>query len=223
MQAKRVAVLVAGCGYLDGAEIHEAVSTLLALDMAGATYQVFAPNKPQMDVIDHLSQAPTSEQRNVMVEAGRLARGQVKPLEDLHMSDFDALVLPGGFGAAKNLVDYAVKGASCGIDRDVERVLKEAHQLRKPIGAICIAPMVVARALGADHHPRLTIGSDADTAADLVKLGAKHQDATVSEVVVDEKNRIVSTPAYMCAKSIRGVWAGVSKLVSELLRMTNEG
>lgn len=219
MATKRVAVVLAGCGFMDGAEIHEAVSTMLALDQAGAAYQAFAPDKLQLDVVDHAKQAPSGEKRNVLAESARIARGAVKPLAQLKMSDFDAVILPGGFGAAKNLVDYAVKGAACSIDADIERVLKEAHAAKKPIGAICIAPVVVARALGADHHPLLTIGTDPATAKDIEKLGARHQNAPVREIVVDPQNRVVSTPAYMCAQRIDEVWDGVSKLVKKVIEM----
>lgn len=217
--AKRVAVILAGCGFLDGAEIHESVCTLIALDTRGATYQVFAPDKPQMHVVDHLAKKPSTESRNVLTEAARIARGNAKPLSALRMADFDAVVLPGGFGAAKNLIDYAVKGAGCGIDADVERVLKEAHAQRKAIGAICISPVIVARALGADHHPTVTIGADAATAADVVKLGAKHQEAPADGIVVDEANRVVTTPAYMSAERIGQVWEGISKLVERVLAL----
>ena len=219
MASKRVAVVLTGCGFLDGAEIHEAVSTLLALDQAGASYQVFAPDKPQMHVVDHVRGEPSSEQRNVLTESARIARGSIKPLADLNMGEFDAVVLPGGYGAAKNLIDYAVKGAACGIDPEMDRVLKEAHAARKPIGAICIAPMVVARSLGADHHPLLTIGTDPATARDIEKLGGRHQNAPVREIVVDEANRIVSTPAYMCAQRIDEVWDGISKLVRKVIEL----
>lgn len=216
----KVAVILAGCGFLDGAEIHEAVSTLIAIDRAGATYQVFAPDKPQMHVIDHRRQEPSQgESRNVLVEAARIARGNALALRELKMADYDAVILPGGFGAAKNLVDYAVKGASCGIDADVERVLREAHALKKPIGAICISPVIVARALGAEHHPLLTIGVDEGTASDLAKLGARHQQAPADGIVVDEANRVVSTPAYMSAGRITEVFDGVSKLVERVLGM----
>ena len=219
MSTHRVAVILAGCGYLDGAEVHEAVCTLLAIDRAGASYQVFAPDKGQLDVEDHLAKKPVTEKRNVLAEAARIARSNVKALSALHMADFDAVLLPGGFGAAKNLVDYAVKGAGCGIDPDVDRVLKEAHSLNKPIGAICISPVVVARALGSDHHPTMTIGVDEGTAADLTKLGAKHVTASANAIVVDEVNRVVSTPAYMSASRISEVWEGVSKLVERVLAM----
>lgn len=219
MAIKRVAVVLTGCGFMDGAEIHEAVSTLLALDQAGARYQAFAPDKAQLDVVDHATQAPAAEKRNVLAEAARIARGDIKPLAQLDMADFDAVILPGGFGAAKNLVDYAVKGASCAIDPDIDRVLKSARAAKKPIGAICIAPVVVAKALGADYHPLLTIGTDTATAKDIEKLGAHHKSAPVREIVVDEANRVVSTPAYMCAQRIDEVWDGISKLVKKVVEL----
>jgi len=219
MATKRVAVLLSGCGFLDGSEIHEAVCTLLAIDRAGATYQAFAPDKPQIDVVNHALQQPAAgEQRNVLVEAGRIARGNVQPVSKLKMADHDAVVLPGGYGAAKNLVNYAVKGVDCDIDPAVAQVLKEAHSLKKPIGAICIAPVVIARALGT-VHPTLTIGSDEATAADIEKLGGRHQQAATTDIAVDETNRIVSTPAYMTAERISQVWEGVSKLVDRVLAM----
>ncbi len=219
MTTKRVAIVLAGCGYLDGSEIHEAVCALVALDLAGATVQAFAPDKAQMDVVDHVAKKPASDERNVLAESARIARSDVKPLSTLKMDDYDAVLFPGGFGAAKNLVDYAVKGSNCAIDPDVERVLKDAHSKRKPIGAMCIAPVIVARALGADHHPTLTIGNDKATAGDIQKLGAKHEAATSSQVVVDTTHRIVSTPAYMTATHIGEVWQGATKLVEKLLSL----
>ena len=219
MGTKRIAVVLAGCGVMDGSEIHEAVATLLALDQAGARCQVFAPDKAQIDVVDHVKKKPMAETRNALTEAARIARGHVLPLDQLRMAEWDAVILPGGFGAAKNLVDYAVKGAGCGIDANVDRVLKEAHALRKPIGAMCIAPVVVARALGADHHPVVTIGTDRDTARDIEAMGAKHARASVGEIVVDEANRVVTTPAYMLATGIGEVWTGVSKLVQRVVSM----
>lgn len=217
--ARRVAVVLAGCGFLDGSEIHESVCTLLAIDRAGVRYQVFAPNKPQKDVIEHHRQRDTEETRNVLVESSRIARSDAKPLSGLKMEEYDALILPGGYGAAKNLVDYASEGAACNIDADVERVIKEAHAMKKPIGAICIAPVIIARALGKEHRPVLTIGSDTTTAGDIEKMGGRHRVAGVTEIIVDEDNRIVSTPAYMSARRISEVWDGVSKLVDKVISM----
>jgi len=217
--ARRVAVVLAGCGFLDGSEIHESVFTLLAIDRAGVRYQVFAPDKPQKDVIDHHRQRDTEEERNVLVESARIARSDAKPLSGLKMEEYDALIMPGGYGAAKNLVDYASQAAECSIDPHVERVLKEAHAMRKPIGAICIAPVIVARALGKEHHPVLTIGTDTATAGDIETMGGRHRIAGVTEIVVDDDNRIVSTPAYMSARRIAEVWDGISKLVDKVISM----
>ncbi len=218
--AKRVAVVLSGCGYLDGAEIYESVSTLLALDLAGAKVQCFAPDKPQMHVVHHTNQTPVEgETRNVLTEASRLARGQIKPLGEAKMADFDALIFPGGFGVAKNLCDYALKGPDCELDPQVDALIKAAHGAKKPICAICIAPVLVAKSLGADHHPTLTIGSDAGTAGHIEQMGGKHVKVAVTEIVVDEANRVVTTPAYMCAERISEVWAGVKKAVDKTLSM----
>lgn len=218
--AKRVAVVLSGCGYLDGAEIYESVSTLLALDMADAKVQCFAPDKPQMHVVHHTTQTPVQgESRNVLTEASRLARGEIKPLSEAKMDDFDALIFPGGFGAAKNLCDFALKGPDCSIEPKVDELIKAAHRLKKPICAICIAPALIAKSLGSDHHPTLTIGSDMGTAEALERLGAKHKAVTVTEIVVDEANKVVTTPAYMCAKRISEVWTGVKNAVDKTLSM----
>ncbi len=218
MAQKRIAVVLAGCGYLDGAEIQEAVSTFIAIDRAGAAYQVFAPDKVQHHVVNHITKSPApGETRNVLAEAARIARSAAHPLHRLLMKDWDAVILPGGFGVVKNLVDYAFVGVSCSIDSEVERVLKEARALHKPVGAICIAPMVVARALGREYHPTLTIGEDAQAAHDIEKLGARHRPAPPSGIVIDEANRIVSTPAYMSATRVSEVFEGVSRLVEQVL------
>lgn len=218
--AKRVAVVLSGCGYLDGAEIYESVSTLLALDLADAEVQCFAPDKDQMHVVHHTTQTPVDgEKRNVLTESSRLARGEIKELSEAKMDDFDALIFPGGFGAAKNLSDFAVKGPECTLEPKVDGLIKAAHGTKKPICAICIAPALVAKSLGADHHPTLTIGSDAGTAEALEKMGAKHAKVEVTEIVVDEANKVVTTPAYMCAKRISEVWTGVKKAVDKTLAM----
>lgn len=218
--AKRVAVVLSGCGYLDGAEIYESVSTLLALDMAGAEVQCFAPDREQMHVVHHTTQTPVEgEKRNVLTESSRLARGEIKALSEAKMEEFDALIFPGGFGAAKNLCDFAVKGPDCAIDAKVDELIKAAHASKKPICAICIAPVLVAKSLGADHHPTLTIGSDAGTASAIEKLGAKHAVTEVTNIAVDEVNRVVTTPAYMCANRISEVWTGVKKAVDKTLSM----
>ena len=218
--AKRVAVVLSGCGYLDGAEIYEATLALLALDLGGAKVRCFAPSKPQMHVMHHAMQAVlVGEVRNVLTEASRLARRKIEPLDDLRIEDIDAVVFPGGFGVAKNLCDYAIKGVSCSVDPLVEALIRDAHGANKPICAICIAPVMVARVLGEAHHPQLTIGSDAVTAGHIEAMGGRHVESMPTGIVVDEENRIVSTPAYMCDAGIAEVWAGVGKAIEKMLSM----
>jgi enhancing lycopene biosynthesis protein 2 len=216
---KTVGVLLAGCGHLDGAEIHEATLTLLMLDRAGAETRVFALDKPQMHVVDHRTgEAAEGESRNQLVEAARIARGRVAPLSTARADELDALVLPGGFGVAKNLCSFAVQGRAMSVDPEVERLLRELHRARKPMGFICIAPVIAAKVLGV-HRPQLTIGADPDTAAVLASFGARHVVCQVDQAVVDHENRLVSTPAYMLAESIAPVAAGIERLVAEVLKL----
>jgi enhancing lycopene biosynthesis protein 2 len=218
---ERVGVVLSGCGYLDGSEIHESVLALLALDRAGCEVHCFAPDVAQSAVVNHLTGKESPETRNVLVESARIARGKVRPLKEARAADLDALVLPGGFGAAKNLSDFATKGAEATVNPDLQRLLRDLHAAKKPIGAICIAPGTVARALGA-HHPTLTIGHDAATARAIEACGATHEACAVDDVVVDEANRIVSTPAYMLGPSIRHVAEGVERCVSKVLDLVHE-
>lgn len=219
----RVAVVLSGCGVFDGSEIHEAVLTLLYLDKAGATVECFAPDKPQLHVVNHLTQEEAAgESRNVLVESARIARGEVKPLAQLKMDDFDSIVLPGGFGAAKNLCSYAFDGDSCDNDPDLTRALRDAHAKGKVIGAMCIAPVPVACAFsGTDVKPTLTIGSDAATAGSLRAKGAENEPKSVTEITVDEANKIVTTPAYMLGPTIAPVSEGIEKLVAKVLEMAS--
>jgi enhancing lycopene biosynthesis protein 2 len=214
-----IGIILSGCGVFDGSEVHEAVITLLALDLAGATYQCMAPNK-QFDVIDHVTKKPTGEKRGVLTEAARIARGNIVDLAGVKGSQFDGFVLPGGFGAAKNLCDFASAGAAATPDAQVKRVLTEAHAAGKPIGFICIAPAVAAAVFGKSLHPTLTIGKDAGTAQALEKMGAKHAGCAVDAFTIDAANKIISTPAYMDAKSIKEAHAGISRLVTELVKMS---
>lgn len=217
-----VAVILSGCGVFDGSEIHEAVLTLLYLDQAGADVQCFAPDKPQSEVINHLTQTPMGQERNVLVESARIARGEIKPLAELKVSEFDALILPGGYGAAKNLCTFAVDGASCSIDGDVAVAVREAHAQKKVIGAVCIAPVTVARALqDAGTGASMTIGSDAATAGAMRELGSENKPAAVTDIVIDEANRIVSTPAYMLGPNIANVAAGIEKLVKKVIELSS--
>lgn len=220
MAQLKVAVLLSGCGFLDGSEIHESVATLWALDKRGVEAICVAPSKPQADVVDHATGKAQGGSRDVAVESARIARGAVRPAKGLHASDADALILPGGYGAAKNLSTFATEGPACQVDPEVARLVREFHGAKKPIGAICIAPAVVAKVLGADHGPELTIGNDAATAKALESLGVRHVAKAVREVHVDEKNRIVTTPAYMLARGPAEVFEGVDRLVDEVVKRT---
>jgi enhancing lycopene biosynthesis protein 2 len=219
MSRKKIGVLLAGCGVKDGSEIHEATLTLYFLCKYGAEYLCMAPNKAQMDVVDHVSGETADEVRNVMIEAGRIARGDIRDVRTVTATELDGIIVPGGFGAAKNLSTFATEGAGCKPDEDVARLLREMHAARKPIGALCIAPTLMACVFGPSHSVKLTIGSDPDTASALEQMGAKHTVAAVDEIVTDGGNRIVSTPCYMLARNIREVGDGIEKLVAEILRM----
>lgn len=216
----KVGVVLSGCGFLDGSEIHEAVFTLLGLDELGVEAVCMAPDGPQHHVVDHLAKVPVAGAvRDMRQEAARLARGRIVDLAKMRADDLDALVLPGGFGAAKNLCDFAAKGAAATAHPEVARLLREMHAGKKPIGAICIAPVVVAAVLGRAAQPLLTIGDDATTAAALVAMGARHQTCAVTECVIDHEQRIVSTPAYMFEARPSEIAAGVRKLCAALVGM----
>jgi len=216
----KFAVILGGCGFLDGAEVHESVLTLLNISASGSEYQCFAPNKP-FDEVDHLTKQPTGLTRNVLSEAARIARSEIVSLDELSAENFDALVLPGGFGAAKNLCDFAVVGENCHADTEVKRIVLDFHKAKKPIGAICIAPSIIASVLG-ENNVELTIGSDKGTAEKLEKMGAVHVDKNAVEAHVDPVNRIVSTPAYMCAKNIVEVNGGIKVLVGAIIDMVGQ-
>ena len=214
----KVGVLLSGCGFLDGAEIHESVLTLLALDRAGAEIICMAPNIDQYHVINHLTQEVTDEKRNVLVESARIARGEIKDLKDVTASDLDALILPGGFGAAKNLSDFAIKGTDATVNSEVQRILEEMVAEKKPVGAICIAPATLTRALS-NINPEVTIGTDQATAAAIEAMGGQHKTCTVDLIHADENNRIVTTPAYMLGPGIKDVAEGIQKLVDKVVEL----
>jgi len=219
MAELKVGVVLSGCGVYDGSEIHEAVLTLLAIDRVGARAVCAAPNLPQHHVIDHLVGQPAQgASRNVLVEAARISRGEIHDLVTVRASDLDAVVLPGGYGAAKNLCDFAFKGAECTVKPEVTRLLREAVEAGLPIGAMCIAPVIVARALG-DRNPLLTIGTDAGTAEAVEAMGARHQACGAEDVVVDPALKLVTTPAYMNASSIAQAAVGIEKLIRELVAL----
>jgi len=216
---KKVAVIFSGCGAYDGAEINEAVLTLLALAKAGAEVTCAAPDIAQKQVIDHMTgEEMLDEDRNVMIEASRITRGEIRPLDDLKADEFDALVFVGGFGAAKNLSSFAFDGEHYDVDPALIDLIQAAHTQGKATAFMCIAPVLAARALGA-NSVELTIGTDPDVAKALELKGAKHVDCAVRDIVIDAKNRVVSTPAYMSAKSILDAEAGINKLVDEVLKL----
>lgn len=215
----RIGVILSGCGVFDGSEIHEAVLTLLALDRAGAQYVCLAPNKDQLHVVNHVTKQPTSEKRNVLVESARIARGNIQDLSKANADEFDAVILPGGYGAAKNLSDFANKGHQCELDPDVKRFLTAVRKAGKPIGGICISPVLLARAFGSNGSPKVTIGKDPETANHIENMGAEHISCPVDDFVIDEEHRIVTTPAYMLGRNISEVAEGIEKLVVEVLRM----
>jgi enhancing lycopene biosynthesis protein 2 len=220
MSRPKVGVILSGCGVQDGSEIHEATITLLEIARGGADAVCMAPDAPQARVVDHRKGSPTAETRNMLTEAARIARGQVRDLREVHASDIDALILPGGYGAATNLSDFASAGEACALQPDVERLLLEMHGAKKPIGAMCIAPPLVARALTKSGiRARVTIGTDRGTAEHVEKMGAEHVDCPVDGIVIDEANRLVSTPAYMLAQGIDEAAAGIAKLVREVIRL----
>ena len=219
-QGKRAGVVLAGCGVLDGSEIHEAVLTLLALNRAKAEIICIAPNKLQHHVVNHLSgQETAGETRSILTEAARIARGKVRDMGEIGAKDLDLLIFPGGFGAAKNLCDFAFKGQDCTVEEETERLIKEMHAAKKPLGFICIAPVIAAKVLG-EHRPLLTIGANPQTAAAITAMGGQHVESKVDEAVVDEKNKIVTTAAYMLASGVAEVALGVEKLVGQVLALS---
>ncbi len=216
---KRIGVLLSGCGVYDGTEIHEAVLTLLAIDRAGAEADCIAPNAPQRQVINHLTgEEVLGEKRQILVESARIARGKVRPIGTVKVTELHALVLPGGYGAAKNLSDFALYGWECGVHVEVKRLILEMRQARKPLGFICIAPAVAARVLGGEH-PKLTVGCEAKTVQALEKMGAEHVECGATEIVEDTERKIVSTPAYMVGEGIAEIADGIEKLIRRVVAL----
>ncbi|XP_054145462.1 putative glutamine amidotransferase-like class 1 domain-containing protein 3B, mitochondrial isoform X2 [Melozone crissalis] len=223
--AKRVAVLLAGCGVFDGSEIHEASAVLVHLSREGAQAEVYAPNIPQMHVVDHVKGQPTAEQRNVLVESARIARGNIKDLATLDVKGLDALIIPGGFGVAKNLSTWATQGKNCSVSKEVEAVLRAFHAAHKPIGLCCISPVLAAKIFPGCE---VTVGHDTDedvwwpyakTAEAMKELGCRHINSQVTEAHVDARNRLVSTSAFMCNAPIHQVHDGIGSMVREVLRL----
>jgi enhancing lycopene biosynthesis protein 2 len=215
----KAAVVLAGCGVFDGAEIHEAVMTLYAIDKAGGTYQIFAPNVKQHHVINHITGDTMNESRNVLTEAARIARGRIKALTEYRVADFDALIFPGGFGVAKNLCTYAFDGTDCSVDRVVEAAIRDTHSAGKPIGALCISPVLITRVLG---DVTVTIGDDAKTVADITTMGGRHEMKRHGEVSVDRKNRIVTAPCYMLNSTVSDIAHDAEVLIKAIQEMVEK-
>ena len=218
MNKKKIGVLLSGCGVFDGTEIHESVLTLLFIDQAGAEAVCFAPDIPQAQVINHLTQQEEKETRNVLVESARIARGEIQNINNVDVAQLDAVILPGGFGAAKNLSEFAFKGPQGEVNKDVVTLLKKIVKSKKPLGALCIAPATVGMALK-EISPELTIGNDEGITGALTSIGVKHTLCKVDEIVVDEKNRIVTSPAYMLGSGIADVAKGIKKLVEKVIQL----
>jgi enhancing lycopene biosynthesis protein 2 len=219
MKTKKIAVLLGGCGRADGSEIHESTLTLLAIVRHGATYQCFAPDIPQYQVVDHLTGKAVDESRNVLVESARIARGDVKPLGQYNAADFDALVIPGGSGIAKNLFTYAIDGIDMKVNPEVEKAVLTTYKAGKPIGALCIAPVLIAKLLG-QYRVELTLGSVTDKAALAAeKMGAVHRPTNHGEIIIDKKNKVVTTPCYMLNATIADVADGAHHLVEAVLKL----
>jgi len=215
---KKIGVVLSGCGVRDGSEIHEAVLTLLAIDRNGAKAVCLAPDM-ELSEVDHLRMEETGAKRNVLVEAARIARGEISDIKGVKAADLDAIVFPGGFGAAKNLCNFAVEGAQGSVQPDVLRLIREMAQAKKPICAICIAPAVIALALGKDLSPQLTIGTDQGTAQAVAATGSRHVDCAVNDCVIDREHLVVSTPAYMLAGRISEAAEGIEKAIKATLEL----
>jgi enhancing lycopene biosynthesis protein 2 len=215
LHMKKFAVVLSGCGVFDGTEIHEAVLTLLAIDKAGASFQCFAPDIPQHHVLNHLSGKEMAEKRNVLVESARIARGNIKPLSEFRAASYDALIFPGGFGAAKNLCDWAVRGDNCTVSADVEAAIKDMTESGKPVGAMCISPVILAKLI---QGANITTGNDSASKKFIEKSGSKYTSTSHGEVIFDKANNLFTTPCYMLDASISQVAEGIENLVREMMK-----
>ncbi len=213
---KKIAVVLAGSGVYDGAEIHESVLTMLAISRKGASYQCFAPDKNQAHVVNHLTGEEMPETRNVLVEAARIARGNIKPLSEYKAKDYDALIFPGGFGVAKNLCTFAFDGVDCTVTEEVEKVIQETNAANKPIGALCISPVLIAKVL---EGVEVTIGQDEGASGAIETFGGKHIKTSHGEIVYDKKFNLVTTPCYMLDASIDQIADGAYNVVTKILEL----
>jgi enhancing lycopene biosynthesis protein 2 len=213
---KKIAVVLAGNGVYDGAEIHEATLTLLAIIRQGAKYQCFAPDIKQAHVVNHLTGKEMPETRNVLVEAARIARGNIKPLSEYHPDNFDAIVFPGGFGVAKNLCSFAFDGADCVVNKDAEKAIRSTVVAGKPVGALCISPVLIAKVLG---DVEVTIGDEEGPANAIETMGGSHIKTTHGEIVYDSKYKVVTTPCYMLDATIDQIADGAENVIRKILEL----
>ncbi|ELB2862385.1 TPA: isoprenoid biosynthesis glyoxalase ElbB, partial [Vibrio alginolyticus] len=211
---KKVAVILSGSGVYDGSEIHEAVLALYAIEKAGATWHCFAPNIDQLHVINHLTGDEMDETRNVLIESARIARGNIDDVAKLNVDEYDALLLPGGFGAAKNLTDFAVSGAECSINTHVAQACRAFANAKKPAGYLCISPVIIPMIY--EQGVKGTVGNDEAVSIAFNQMGGEHTTCPVEDIVFDEKHLVLSTPAYMLAENISQAASGIEKLVSKL-------
>ncbi len=211
---KRFAIILSGSGVYDGSEIHEATMTMLAIIQQECTYDCFAPNIKQHHVVNHLTGEVTDEQRNVLVESARIARGDIKSLDDFDANEYDAVIFPGGFGVAKNFSNFAFEGENCTVIPEITRVIVEMNRLDKPIGALCISPVLIAKVL---ENSTLTIGNDEATAKQIVNMGATHVNTSYGEVIADKKNKVFTTPCYMLDSNIADIYDGSFNLIKSIL------
>ncbi|MBR3661938.1 MAG: isoprenoid biosynthesis glyoxalase ElbB [Alphaproteobacteria bacterium] len=217
---KHFAVVFSGCGRADGSEIYESVSALYAVAKSGSTYQCFAPDINQSQVIDLYNRSQMKEKRNVLIESARLARGNIKDLKHFKAEDFDGIIFPGGMGAVSNWCDYAQKGLNCTINSEIKRAVLESHRQKKVIGAMCIAPTLIALLL-APEKVIFTLGAESPNTRELETLGAVHKETSATGVCVDTKNLVCSTPAYMLATDITEVFTGAENMVAKMLELMN--
>ena len=218
-EKKRIAVVLSGCGVYDGAEIHESVFTLWTIAKAGFQYEIFAPDIEQHHVINHLTGQETKESRNVLIESARIARGNIESITNLNSSNFDAVIFPGGFGVAKNLCNYAFEGVYCKVNPEVESVIRKFHAKEKPIGALCISPVMIGKVL---KNLKLTIGSDATTIEAIEKMGNTHIESGVGQVIIDRRHKIASTPCYMLDSNIIQIAESATKIVDAVIELVRE-
>jgi enhancing lycopene biosynthesis protein 2 len=218
-----VAVILSGCGFMDGAEIRESVITLLELSRAGVTTRIFAPDMDQHHTINHLTGDATKETRNVLVESARIARGEIEELGKLKASDFDALIIPGGFGVAKNLSDLAFQGPNATVLPEFRSIILDFLKQGKPIAAICISPAVLVAATKGHYAPKVTIGEDQDTANAIEAMGGSHEECPSERCIWDAKHQIASCSAYMRGDdNLAAIADGISACVERTLQAARD-